>query len=61
VPKKKFSKSVFTEDIDSRIKQANAKAGVERKGSALRKTQEGIVAELQRMRVALIGSPLDLD
>jgi hypothetical protein len=58
--KRNFSKSAFTEDIDSRITQANTKASNERKGSAKRQTQEGIVAELQRMRVALLGSPLDL-
>lgn len=61
MPKKKFSKSAFTQDIDSRISQADFRAQKERKGSAKRQTQEGIVAELQRMRVALVGSPFDLD
>ncbi len=61
MPKQKFSKSAFTTDIDSRIKQASRAVTGERKGSAKRQTQEGIVAELQRMRTALIGSPLDLD
>jgi len=61
MPKQKFSKAAFTEDIDSRIKQANAGAKKARRGTSNQKAQEAVEGELQRMRVSLIGSPLALD
>jgi hypothetical protein len=61
VTTKRFSKATFTDDIDSRIRQAHRAAGGERKGSAKRQVQEGIVGELQKMRVSLVRSPLTLD
>lgn len=57
---KRFSKSTFTEDIDSRIRQAKAAASRERKGSAKWQTQEGIATELQRMRLSLVGETLGI-
>lgn len=59
--KKKFSKTAFTEDIDSRIRQRASTASSNRKGSVIRRTNEAILTELQDLRKTLVGEPLNLN
>lgn len=59
--KKRFSKATFTQDIDKRIRQRSHSAQSQRRNSAIRQTNEGIVAELQHFRKRMIGSELKLD
>ncbi len=61
MPKTRFSKAAFTEDIDSRIRQRVASATSQRKGSAARQVNEGIAEELQEMRKKLTGQRLYLE